>query len=54
LSSSRSPLTDLFAPMATLSQLPDPVLPGLRPERLCLLTTKSGHQSHMRHLLHLD
>jgi hypothetical protein len=54
LSCSWSPLTDLFPPMATLSQLPDPVPPGLRPERLRLLTTKSGHQTHMRHLLHLD
>jgi hypothetical protein len=54
LSSSWSPLRDLFAPMATLCQLPDPVPPGLRPERLCLLTIKSGHQTHMRHLLHLD
>ena len=33
LSCSWSPLTDLFPPMATLSQLPDPVPPGLRPER---------------------
>ena len=54
LSSSWSPLRDLFAPMATLCQLPDPVPPGLRPERLYLLTTKSGHQTHMTHLIHLD
>ena len=54
LSSRWSPLTDLFATMATQSQLPDPVPAGLIPERLCLLTTKSGHQTHMRHLLHLD
>ena len=54
LSSRWSRLTDLFAPMVTLSQLPDPVPPGLRPERLCLLTTKSGHQTHMTHLIHLD
>ena len=33
LSSRWSPLTDLFAPLATLSHLPDPVPPGLRPER---------------------
>ena len=46
LSSRWSPLTDLFAPLATLSHLPDPVPPGLRPERLYLLTTKSGHQTH--------
>lgn len=54
LSSSWSPLNDLFATMTTQSQLSDPLPPGLRPERLCLLTTKSGHQTHMRHLLHLD
>ena len=54
LSSSWSPLNDLFATMATQSQLPDPVPAGLIPERLYLLTTKSGHQTHMRHLLHLD
>ena len=46
LSSSWSPLNDLFATMATQSQIPELVPFGLRPERLCLLTTKSGHQTH--------